>query len=83
VVVSGGARGVDLEAEGAARARGLAVQIFPADWDKYGKRAGFLRNQQIVDAADTVVAFHDGVSRGTLHTIGLAKAAGKPVRIIL
>ena len=82
VVVSGGARGVDTWAAEAAKARGLEVQIFPAMWGAYGKRAGFMRNKQIVEAADGVVAFWDGQSKGTQHTISLAKEAGKPVRII-
>lgn len=77
VLVSGGARGVDSVAEGAARERGLEVEIFPANWKKYGKRAGFLRNEDIVKAADKVYAFWDGQSRGTRHTMELAKKAGK------
>lgn len=77
VVVSGGASGVDSWAEEAARARGLEVMIFPADWRTYGKRAGMIRNQQIVLAADIVVAFHDGVSKGTAHTIKMARKMGK------
>lgn len=80
-VVSGGARGVDMMAEHAARKRGLKVTVFLADWDKYGKAAGFLRNGQIVAHADKVVAFWDGKSRGTLDTIQKARAAGKDVEI--
>lgn len=76
-VVSGGARGVDTWAEDAARARGLAVEVFPANWERHGKAAGPLRNRQIVDAADWVVAFWDGRSRGTASTMALAKACGK------
>jgi predicted Rossmann fold nucleotide-binding protein DprA/Smf involved in DNA uptake len=82
VIVSGGARGVDSAAEQAARARGLEVKIFPALWGQYGKRAGFLRNRQIVEASDKVVAFWDGLSAGTLSTIQLATDAKKPVEVI-
>lgn len=81
-VVSGAARGVDSVAAECARACKLAVLEFPADWVEYGRSAGFRRNQQIVDAADRVVAFWDGQSKGTAHTIELAKKAGKPVEII-
>lgn len=77
VVVSGGAKGVDTWAEEAAKARGLEVMIFPADWKTYGKRAGMIRNQQIVLAADEVVAFHDGTSKGTAHTIKMARGMKK------
>lgn len=82
VVVSGGARGVDRIAENEARRHGIATEIFPADWQGLGKRAGFVRNQEIVDAADRVVAFWNGVSRGTAHTIELARMAGKPLEVI-
>lgn len=77
VVVSGGARGVDQRAEFVARQRDMPVQIFKADWTRHGKSAGFRRNAQIVGYADKVVAFWDGKSAGTKHTIGLARIAGK------
>lgn len=78
VLISGGAIGVDREAEIAAHLSGFKVQIFYPDWKKHGKSAGLLRNQDIVDAADRVVFFWDGSSRGTFHTISLAKKSGKP-----
>ena len=78
-VVSGAARGVDSIAAAAAREVGLAVREFPADWAHLGRGAGFVRNRAIVEAADVVVAFWDGRSRGTAHTIGLAREAGRRV----
>jgi hypothetical protein len=83
VVVSGGARGVDRVAAHEARQRGLRVVEYLADWDRFGRRAGFLRNEQIVAAADTVIAFWDGESRGTKHTIDLARRHHKPCHVIL
>jgi hypothetical protein len=81
-VVTGGAKGVDTVAELAALERAdLDVEIYPAEWKRYGKSAGYRRNFDIVRAADEVVAFWDGTSRGTAHTIRLARAAGIPVRI--
>lgn len=77
-VVSGAARGVDETAEGSARARGLEVLSFPADWAQ-GRGAGHARNADIVAAADIVVAFWDGTSRGTKNSIDRAMAARKPV----
>ena len=82
-VVSGGAYGVDVVAERAAKHRGLPTIIFKPDWQAHGKRAGFLRNEQIVAAADRVVAFWNGSSRGTMLTVDIARAAGKSVEIIL
>lgn len=70
-VISGGARGIDQRAAAAARENGLAVREYPADWDRYGKRAGYLRNEEMVKAADLVIAFWDGESPGTKLTIGL------------
>jgi predicted Rossmann fold nucleotide-binding protein DprA/Smf involved in DNA uptake len=81
VVISGGARGVDHTAATAARIRGLEVVEYLAEWEHYGQRAGFMRNADIVAAADRVVAFWDGQSRGTQHTIQLATNAGKDVTI--
>jgi hypothetical protein len=82
IIVSGGARGVDSAAEHWAKARNLQVRIFMADWKQHGKRAGFLRNMDIEHEADECIAFWDGRSKGTMHTVGLFRKAGKPVRII-
>lgn len=82
VIVSGGARGVDRTAADAARQRGLAVMEFLADWNKHGKRAGFIRNQLIVENCDRVIAFWDYQSRGTNDTIRKARAAGLAVLVI-
>ena len=80
-VISGGARGVDQFAEIYARERGLAVIIFQADWDRLGRRAGMIRNHDIINEADRVVAFWDGKSTGTQHSLRLAAEAKKPVLI--
>ena len=73
IIISGGAKGVDETAEDEARKLGMEVISIPAEWDKYGKRAGLMRNDIIVAMADCVVAFWDGVSRGTKYTIDKAK----------
>ena len=72
-IVSGGARGSDAIGKRLAEKYGIKYTEFPADWDKYGKSAGFKRNQQIIDACDMVLAFWDGQSKGTLHMINIAK----------
>lgn len=81
-IVSGGARGVDTWAAEWASAFGVPVAEFPADWDNLGKGAGFIRNRKIVDYATDVVAFHYGDSKGTAHTIELARKAGKLREVI-
>jgi len=82
VVVSGGARGVDSRAQAAATARGLTVIVHHADWETYGKRAGFMRNSKIVEGCDYLVAFWDEQSKGTQDSIQKARRAGIPISII-
>jgi hypothetical protein len=72
-IVSGWARGADRLGERYARQRGLSCKVFPAQWAKYGKSAGLLRNVEMARYADYGVAVWDGVSRGTAHMIGLMK----------
>lgn len=76
-IVSGGARGADTFASLYAKQRNIPVIEFKPDWNKYGKSAGFIRNKQIVDECDQLIAFWDGVSRGTNHSIKLAISGGK------
>ena len=80
-LISGGARGADRLGESWARVNDLSLVVFPAEWDRHGKRAGYIRNHWIVTAASVVVAFWDGQSPGTKHTIEIAKTMGKPVII--
>ena len=82
VVVSGGASGVDSWAEEAAFDRDLQTVVFPADWERHGRAAGPIRNAQIVDFTDEVVAFWDGASRGTLNTVVQAVRKSLPVRVV-
>lgn len=82
VVVSGRGGNVDLTAEDAAKARGLATKIFPADWDTYGKSAGPRRNMDIIANCEMVVAFHDGASKGTLDTMQKAFRARPARRVV-
>lgn len=81
-IVSGGGGVVDNLAEQRAKKRGMKVKIFRADWKKYGKAAGPMRNSQIVEYCDSVVAFWDGMSKGTKDTITKAENAGKPVLVV-
>ena len=76
-IVSGGARGVDTWAVEAAKERGLDIEVINADWDLYGKQAGFIRNTELIEMADEVVAFWDGQSNGTRDTMNKARKVGK------
>lgn len=75
-IVSGAARGVDSLGEAVAREVGLPIKRFPADWNGLGRRAGPLRNIQMAEYADALVAVWDGVSRGTAHMIKEAEKRG-------
>ena len=82
IVVSGGARGVDSVAVLAAMARGLETEVFNADWNKHGKKAGYLRNVELVNSVDGLFAFWDGKSRGTKHAIELARKRGIWLKVV-
>ena len=82
-IVSGGAKGVDACAAEYARTKGITLTEFLPEYTRYGKGAPMIRNRNIVDYADKVVAFWDGSSKGTLSVIQYAKKEGKPCKIIL
>lgn len=80
-VVSGTARGVDRFGEELAQRNSCLVKQFPADWDTYGKKAGYLRNTIMANYADALIAIWDGESRGTKHMIDEATKLGLIVSI--
>jgi hypothetical protein len=80
-VVSGTAKGVDILGERYAEENGLPLFRFPADWTRYGKRAGYIRNSKMASVADALVAVWDGSSRGTEHMINIAKETGLKVYV--
>lgn len=82
VIISGTARGADTLGEHYARERGYTLRKFPADWDQFGKSAGYRRNCQMADNADALIAFWDGQSAGTRHMIEIARERNLAVRII-
>lgn len=80
-VIVGGARGADTLAEVAALALGMQVEVFYANWNKYGTRAGPIRNQEMIDSGiDKVIAFPGGY--GTHDLKMRARKAGVPVEEI-
>lgn len=81
-IVSGGAKGADLIGKKIANKYSLKYIEFLPDWDLYGKSAGFKRNVDIINDCDQVLAFWDGVSKGTAHSLKLAKQSKKPTTII-
>jgi YspA, cpYpsA-related SLOG family len=83
LIIVGDASGADAIAYRLAFNAGMRVKTFWADWEKYGARAGPLRNRQMLDAnPDRVIAFWDGISRGTKDTITEAEKRGIFVEIV-
>jgi len=82
VIVHGGCKtGADSMAGEWAAVNWCNEEIHPADWMEYGKRAGYVRNQKMVDlGANVCLAFGVGNSKGASMTIGLAERAGIEVR---
>lgn len=81
-IVSGGAKGVDTCAREYALAHDIRLTEFLPDYRRYGRGAPLKRNLLIVENADLVLAFWDGASHGTKHTIDHAEKLGVPVRVI-
>jgi len=82
-IISGGARGADALAKKFADVSGLSYEEYLADWNAYGMSAGPRRNAQIVKAADIIVAFWDGKSRGTWDCLKKALDAKKPIFVFV
>ena len=89
VIVSGGAKGADSLAERYAHEKGYALVVIRADWDKYGKSAGYRRNEEMHKYIKNdenhncfCVCFWDGHSKGTAHNFDLAKKYDTPLTVI-
>lgn len=81
-IVSGGAKGADKLAQKYTKKHNIPIKIFKPDWKRFGKRAGIVRNREIVENSDLVIAFWDGKSKGTKFTIEYAKSLNKEVVIV-
>lgn len=80
-VLSGMARGVDMLGVRWAKTNGLPIMEFPADWEAYGKSAGYIRNGEMAEEAQAAIIIWDGVSRGTKHMLSLLKNRGIPFEL--
>lgn len=84
VIIHGASPGADTLADEVAGKLGYEVESYPADWVRYGKRAGYIRNRRMLRESlpDLVIAFHnnlEGKSKGTKDMVAIAKKAGVPV----
>ena len=82
-IISGGARGVDASAREYAQRHGLKLTEYLPEYSKYGRSAPLKRNLTIIENADLVLAFWDGLSRGTKYVIDNCKKRNIPVEIHL
>ena len=80
-IISGRAKGADTIGEAYAEAFGIPVMSFPADWDKQGKSAGRIRNEEMAKVAQACIVLWDGISPGSKNMIGLAKTYGLPLMV--
>ena len=83
IIIEGEARGVDTIAKDYALINHLDIMSFPANWDKYGKAAGMIRNEEMVKVCDHCLIFWDGQSHGTKNDIELCKKYNKTYRVIV
>lgn len=81
-IVCGLAKGADLLGKRYALSRKLSIAEFPANWKRHGKSAGYIRNDQMAQYSDVLIAFWDGKSKGTKHMIDLAYKRNLEVHVI-
>ena len=79
LIISGGAKGMDTVAERYADEHGIEKLIIKPQYEKFGRAAPIKRNEEMVDAADAVLAVWDGESRGTKYTLNYAKKKNKKI----
>lgn len=82
-IITGGAIGIDTLAEEVADKRKISKSVIRPEYEKYGKPAPLIRNKEIVERAELVIALWDGKSRGTKYTMEYAKSTGKKVELYL
>ena len=79
ILISGGAIGADKLVEKFATYWNQKIEVILPNWEKYGKSAGPIRNKEIINKADHLIAFWNGKSRGTFSSINFAK--NKKIRV--
>ena len=80
-IVSGLAKGPDLFGKDWGEMNNVKVHEFPADWNKYGKSAGYRRNEEMAKFSDALIAFWSNNSRGTMHMINIARERGLKIKV--
>jgi len=81
-VLCGAARGADTAGRVWAEYKSIPVAMYPADWSRHGKSAGYKRNENMAFNADALIAFWDGQSKGTQHMINIATRMNLKVKVV-
>ena len=81
--LSGGCRGSDLLGDRYAKEYGYPVEVYPAEWNRYGRGAGPIRNERMAEEADIIICFWDGNSKGTGTLLEYARRYNKTVYLKL
>lgn len=82
IIISGHASGADALGERYAQERGFQLETYPADWKAHGRAAGSIRNARMASAANALIAFWDGKSRGTKNMIEIATKHNLKVAVV-
>ena len=82
IIVSGHATGADSLGEKFAADHNLKCELYPADWERHGRAAGPIRNEEMAEVSDALIAFWDGKSRGTKSMIEIARRKGLQVAVV-
>lgn len=83
LIITGDASGADQFAREYAQLNGIDLKVHAANWKKYKRAAGYIRNEFIIHDSDVVLAFWDGLSPGTKDSIGWARKFNKPCKLIM
>lgn len=83
LIISGGARGIDLYADYWASRKDYPFKEYPADWDNLGRSAGYIRNAEMVKDCDAAIVVWDGESKGTEHTLNLLSRDRVPYVLVV
>lgn len=81
-IICGEARGADSMGRRYAEENNIPILSFPAEWDKYGKSAGYRRNAEMAEQSTHLIAFWDGKSKGTKHMIDIMYKKNLPYRVV-
>lgn len=81
-IISGGAKGIDTLAANYAKEKNISLIEFLPDYKKNGRAATFIRNREIVDNSNIVVAFWNGNSKGTKYTLDYARKKNKRIIVV-